>query len=100
MNPHHRRQAYHAITRPIVFHLNAPKAHKVSLTIRLAKDDVALTHPMHKGVDGVWSLRTELARGRYVYRFLVDGAPALDSSAHGSISDEHGGHWSTREIGY
>jgi len=55
---------------------------------------------MHKSVDGVWNLRTELARGRYVYRFLVDGTPTLDPSALGSVSDEHGGQWSTREIGY
>lgn len=83
-----------------MFHVNAPKAHKVALVIRLAKDDVASTHPMHKGVDGVWSLRTELARGRYVYRFLVDGAPTLDPSALGSVPDDHTGRWSTREIGY
>lgn len=100
MHPHARRQSYHAITRPIVFRLDAPTAHEVRLVIRLAKEEVASTRALHKSVDGVWNLRTELARGRYVYRFLVDGAPTLDPSALGSVSDEHGRRWSTREIGY
>jgi 1,4-alpha-glucan branching enzyme len=100
MHPHRRRQSYQAITRPIVFRLDAPKAHEVRLVIRLAKDDTPSTRGMHKSVDGVWNLRTELARGRYVYRFLVDGTPTLDPSALGSVADEHGGQWSTREIGY
>ncbi len=70
------------------------------MVIRLAKEDKSSTRPMRKTVDGVWNLRTELPRGRYVYRFLVDGTPTLDSSSLGSVTDEHGGQWSTREIGY
>jgi hypothetical protein len=42
----------------------------------------------------------ELARGRYVYRFLVDGTPALDPSARTEVEDEQGGKWSMREIGH
>ena len=42
----------------------------------------------------------ELARGRYVYRFLVDGATALDLSARIEVEDEQGGKWSMREIGH
>ena len=100
MNLHGRRQAYRAIAKTVVFRLNAPKARQVSLVIRLAKDDAPSTRAMRQGVDKVWSLRTDLARGRYVYRFIVDGAPTLDPSALGSQTDEHGEQWSTCEIGY
>jgi 1,4-alpha-glucan branching enzyme len=95
-----RRQRYRAITKPSVFRLDAPKAREVLLVIRLAKDDTLTTRPLRKSIDGIWNLRTELARGRYIYRFLVDGTPTLDPSSIGSVTDEHGGQWSTREIGY
>jgi len=95
-----RRQHYRAITRPIVFRLDAPKAREVLLVIRLAKDDALTTQILRKSVDGIWNIRTELARGRYIYLFLVDGAPTLDPSSMGRVTDERGGQWSTREIGY
>jgi 1,4-alpha-glucan branching enzyme len=100
MNPHGRRQSYHAIAKPTAFRLDAPKAHKVALVIRLAKDAAASTRALHKAVDGVWNLRTELPRGRYLYHFLVDGTPTLDPASTGNVTDEHGGQWSMREIGY
>jgi 1,4-alpha-glucan branching enzyme len=100
MNPRTRRQSYRAITKTIVFRLDAPKAREVVLVIRLAKDDTLMARPLRKSIDGIWNLRTELARGRYVYRFLVDGTPTLDASSMGSVTDAHGDQWSTREIGY
>jgi 1,4-alpha-glucan branching enzyme len=95
-----RRQYYRAVTKPIAFPLDAPKAHEVVLVIRLANDDALTTRPLCKSIDGIWNIQMELARGRYVYRFLVDGTPTLDPSSIGSVTDEHGGQWSTREIGY
>ncbi|HTS16093.1 MAG TPA: hypothetical protein VMP11_00820 [Verrucomicrobiae bacterium] len=94
------RQAYRAIAKTVTFRLDAPKAREVLLVIRLAKENVPSTRAMSQTVDGAWSLRTELPRGRYVYRFMVDGTPVPDPTALGSITDEHGGQWSTREIGY
>lgn len=93
--------AYRAITKHTTFRLNAPQAKEVRVLVCLIKDDAKpVTRALHKGPDGVWSLRMELARGRYVYRFLVDGTPALDLSARTEVEDEQGGKWSMREIGH
>ena len=100
MKLHGRRQYYRAITKPVVFRLDAPKAREVLLVIRPANDDALTTRPLRKSIDGIWIIRTELARGRYMYRFLVDGTPTLDPSSMGSVTDERSGQWSTREIGY
>jgi hypothetical protein len=55
---------------------------------------------MHKGMDGVWIIRLELTRGRYLYRFLVDQAPTLDPVSRGTVHDDHHGPCSLREIGH
>jgi 1,4-alpha-glucan branching enzyme len=92
---------YRSITKNTTFRIDAPHAHGVRVLVCLLKDDAKpMTRALHKGVDGVWSLRMELARGRYIYRFLVDGAPALDPAAHIEVEDEEGGKWSMREIGH
>jgi 1,4-alpha-glucan branching enzyme len=93
--------AYRAITKHTTFRLNVPHAKEVRVLVCLIKDDAKpVTRSLHRGPDGVWSLRMELARGRYVYRFLVDGVPALDPSARIEVEDEQGGKWSMREIGH
>lgn len=93
--------AYRSITKHTTFRLNAPEAQEVRVLVCLIKDDAKpTTRALHKGPDGVWSLRMELPRGRYVYRFLVDGAPMLDSSARTEVEDDQGGKWSMREIGH
>jgi 1,4-alpha-glucan branching enzyme len=95
------RPAYHSITRHTTFRLNAPEAQEVRVLVCLVKDDAKpITRVLRKGHDGVWSLRMELPRGRYVYRFLVDGAPTLDPSARIDVEDDQGGKWSMREIGH
>jgi 1,4-alpha-glucan branching enzyme len=93
--------AYRSITKHTTFRLSAPEAEGVRVLVCLIKDDAKpVTRALHKGLDGVWSLRMELARGRYVYRFLVDGTPTLDPAAHIEVEDEQGGKWSMREIGH
>jgi hypothetical protein len=94
--------AYRSITKYTTFRLKAPEEAKdVRVLVCLIKDDAEpVTRSLRKGVDGVWSLRMELARGRYVYRFLVDGTPTLDSSARMEVEDDQGGKWSMREIGH
>jgi 1,4-alpha-glucan branching enzyme len=92
---------YRSITKYTTFRLNAPEAKEVRVLVCLINDDAKpVTRSLHKGVDGVWSLRMELPRGRYVYRFLVDGAVMLDSSARIEVEDDQGGKWSMREIGH
>jgi len=94
-------QGYHSFTKPTVFRLDAPKAHHVSLVIRSAKDDdPPATHIMHKGMDGVWTIRLELKRGRHLYRFLVDHVPTLDPASRGTVHDDHHGPCSMREVGH
>jgi len=95
------RQAYRSITKHTTFRINAPEAQEVGVLVCLVKDDAKpVTRALHKGLDGVWSLRTELARGRYVYRFVVDGTTTLDPSARIEVEDDQGGKWSMREIGH
>ena len=95
------RPAYRSITKHTTFRFNAPDAQGVQVIICLIKDDAEpSTLDLHKGLDSVWVLRTELARGRYVYRFLVDGNTALDPSARYNVTDEQGGEWNMREIGH
>ncbi len=93
--------AYRSITKYTTFRLGAPEAKEVRVLVCLIKDDAKpVTRALHKGLDGVWSLRMELARGRYVYRFLVDEIPTLDPAARIEVEDEQGGKWSMREIGH
>jgi 1,4-alpha-glucan branching enzyme len=93
--------AYRAITKHTTFRLDAPRAKEVRVLVCLIKDDAKpVTRALRRGPDGVWSLRMELARGRYVYRFLVDGTSVLDPSARIEVEDEQGGKWSMREIGH
>jgi len=95
------RPAYSSITEHAMFRINAPQAQVVQVIVCLIKDDAKpVIRALHKGLDGVWNLRMELARGRYVYRFLVDGSPGLDPSARYTVTDDQGGEWNMREIGY
>ena len=95
------RPAYSSITEHATFRLDAPQAQGVQVIACLIKDDAKpVIRTLHKGLDGVWILRVELARGRYVYRFLVDNSPMLDPSARYNVTDDQGGEWNMREIGY
>ena len=91
---------YRHNTKPVAFRFNAPHARHVTLVIRPAKGDKNLTRGMHKSVDGVWHGKVELARGRHLYRFLVDDVPTLDPASRGDVTDSHGGLWSMREVGH
>jgi 1,4-alpha-glucan branching enzyme len=87
-------------TNATAFHCRAPQARHVSVVIRPAKGGAPSTHPMHKTLDGTWHVPLELPRGRYLYRFLVDGHPTLDPASRGTVPDDHGGNCSVREVGY
>ena len=87
-------------THQTAFHCRASHAHQVSLVLRSVKEGAATTHPMHKAIDGCWHIQLELPRGRYLYRFLVDGHPMLDPASRGNVPDDHGGTCSTREVGH
>jgi hypothetical protein len=50
--------------------------------------------------DGYWHVSLELKRGRYDYRFLVDGVPTLDPKSFGVVSHPDGSKSSLLEVGY
>jgi 1,4-alpha-glucan branching enzyme len=87
-------------THQTSFHCRAPQAHQVSLVVRPTKEGAASTHAMHKAIDGCWHIQLELPRGRYLYRFIVDGHATLDPASRGKVPDDHGGLSSVREVGH
>jgi 1,4-alpha-glucan branching enzyme len=92
---------YQTFTKPIVFRLDAPNAQRVSLVIQSAKKEGhPAVHAIPKGVDGAWTIRLEITRGRHLYRFLVDDVPTLDPTSLGIVHDGHHESWSLLEIGY
>jgi 1,4-alpha-glucan branching enzyme len=97
---HRLRDAHKAVTRPTLFRISAPHAHHVLLHLHHATNGHPTTHEMHKSIDGSWHVTLELARGRYLYRFVVDNVPTLDHTARGTLHDDHGSAYSMREVGH
>ena len=87
-------------TSHTTFHCRAPQAHQVVLVLRHAREGAAQQFLMHRALDGCWHATLELPRGRYLYRFLVDGHPTFDAASRGHVPDDHGGMFSTREVGH
>jgi len=76
--------------KPVNFFFMAPNAKSVALVGEF-NDWNPQTHPMHRCPDGSWSIQIQLHHGHHMYRFLVDGEPALDPRAHGVVrSEQHG----------
>lgn len=46
------------------------------------------TYPMMRMPDGGWMIRLLLTHGHHQYLFLVDGEPALDPNAAGTVTNE------------
>lgn len=46
--------------------------------------------PMTKGEDGTWKVKVSLPRGRYEYRFVVDGQWRSDPNAKESVPNPYG----------
>jgi enterochelin esterase family protein len=82
---------------PVTFRYFAPQAKAVSVT---GSFHHWLRHPMRRAVDGYWQLTLDLKRGRYEYRFLVDGIATLDPKSFGTISHPDGCKSSLLEVGY
>jgi hypothetical protein len=55
---------------------------------------------MRRAIDGYWHTALELKRGRYEYRFLVDGVNTLDPKSFGTVPHHDGGKNSLLEVGY
>jgi 1,4-alpha-glucan branching enzyme len=77
------------MSKPVNFICVAPSARRVCLAGDFNGWDPE-THPMRRQPDGAWLLQVPLHHGHHQYRFLVDGKPVLDPSAHGVARDVHG----------
>ena len=82
---------------PVTFQYHAPNAKAVSVT---GSFHHGARHPMRRAMDGYWHTTLELKRGRYDYRFLVDGVPTLDPKSFGTVSHADGSMSSLLEVGY
>jgi 1,4-alpha-glucan branching enzyme len=91
------RLAVKTTSFPATFRYHAPHATAVSVTGTFHH---GMRHPMRRTVDGWWHATLELKRGRYEYRFLVDGVATLDPKSFGTISYPDGTKSSLLEVGY
>ena len=69
--------------------LKAPRAHSVTVAGSFNDWDPAQA-PLRKGKGGIWRRTLLLSPGRYVYRFIVDGAWRSDPNAKQSVANEYG----------
>lgn len=81
--------------KSISFLCAAPQARSVELE---GDFNNWMPSPMVRSVDGWWVAQVELCRGLHLYRFLLDGRPMLDLSAHGIACNEEGEKVSLIEV--
>ncbi|MCX8107892.1 MAG: isoamylase early set domain-containing protein [Verrucomicrobiae bacterium] len=76
--------------KPVNFFFVAPHAKKVTLVGEFNDWDPE-SHPMQRRPDGSWSIQVQLHHGHHLYKFMVDGQPALDPRAAGVVrTEQHG----------
>ncbi len=61
------------VKKPVLFEFFAPQAERVQLAGTFNGWNPALT-PLRKNKEGFWKVSLELERGRYEYRYWVDGS--------------------------
>jgi 1,4-alpha-glucan branching enzyme len=96
-HPNLLRLAVKATTFSVRFRCHAPHAKTVTV---VGTFHHGARHPMRRAVDGCWHATLELKRGRYEYRFLVDGVATLDPQSFGMVSHPDGSKSSLLEVGY
>jgi hypothetical protein len=94
---HHPRRPVKVSTFPATLRIHAPHAKTVSVA---GSFDDGKPHLMRRVIDGYWHITLELKRGRYEYRFLVDGVPTVDPKSFGTVSNPDGNKSSLLEVGY
>ncbi len=73
----------------VEFTLYAPDANKVCIAGQF-NDWNTKSMPMKKSKDGTWRIKIKLPRGKYEYKYLVDGAWAQDISGAEMIPNPFG----------
>jgi 1,4-alpha-glucan branching enzyme len=77
--------------KKITFKLNDPSAGTVNVAGEF-NDWSPTATPMKKGENGVWQVTLELAPGKYLYKFVVDGATwKEDPENPDKVADPYGG---------
>lgn len=76
------------MAKPVNFYYSRPDAKSVSLAGDFNDWDTN-SLPMQRRADGWWFIQILLTHGHHTYVFLVDGAPALDPKATGTVRDDH-----------
>ncbi len=87
-----------ARAEPHTFELLAPSANEVYLAGEMTDWDQGKL-PMHKGADGTWRVNVDLARGQWIYKFVVDGKWMADPRTADQDADGQGGQHSFLFIG-
>ncbi len=73
----------------VEFTLHAPDANKVCIAGQFNEWNTK-SMPMKKSKDGTWRIKIKLPRGKYEYKYLVDGAWAQDISGAEMIPNPFG----------
>jgi len=78
------------MAKPVNFYYSSPEAKSVSL-VGDFNDWNPNSLPMQRRVDGWWSIQVSPTHGHHHYLFFVDGTPALDPNATGTVqADQYG----------
>ena len=78
------------MAKPVNFYYASPEAKTVNL-IGDFNDWNPSSLTMQRRVDGWWFIQVLLTHGHHHYLFLVDGTPALDPKATGTVqADQYG----------
>jgi|ERR1051326_3785899 1,4-alpha-glucan branching enzyme len=77
------------VEKPIEFILNLPTAQSVGVAGTFNNWDPKRT-PLRKEAEGGWKTTVWLPRGRYEYRFVVDGQWINDPNAKESVNNPFG----------
>jgi len=75
--------------REVEFSFHAPEAKKACLA-GIFNNWNTSSLPMKKGEDGTWRIKITLCRGRYEYKYFVDGAWASDLASAELIPNPFG----------
>jgi 1,4-alpha-glucan branching enzyme len=78
--------------KQMTFKLDDPSAGTVNLAGEFNEWSPTAT-PLKKGEDGVWQVTLELAPGKYLYKFVVDGATWKEDPGNpDKVPDPYGGY--------
>lgn len=85
----HKEKTVHEQKRRFEFKLSAPEAKEVCLAGNFNKWS-EISDPMKKDTTGTWKKTKMLPRGKYEYKFIVDGKWTLDPRCPNTAPNQYG----------